>query len=865
MKQYTLLLALIVTAASTLEATTTVSISTNVVVDGVHRFGLNLAQINYYDSGQMMKELLFSNPGFEGQLFQSMIRLGSGTETNAIEDHPWTGWPTGFWDGARFEIINGSARGRTGLVTHSIAPIRTGVPPDPGASSNGTTYLFADTGSIPAEGNYMIVRKTFDGDGAPGGAATEGWRPNATNGGSITTEMLDLPSDTQGRQCVRITATNAGASASLAGVFDTWNNTSFIQLRGTYQLTYKAKGGGGSNALAITLRRGVSPYWIAQTLILSNAWGGYTNTFSASESNATMGAVALTFTATNSSAVLLDDVSLRQTGDDPANTSPFRDPVIAAINGLHPSFLRYPTWQHLGDSLRNELTPPFARRRSGYSSYGTAQHTLLLGVHEFLQVCETVHADPWCSTPITFTPEEMSDLMEYLGGPTNTPYGLIRQQLGHPAPWTPSFRVIHIEFGNESWNGSYRGGNIADYATFGSRADELFGAARRSPYYTSNRFDFIIGDQWVSPWRVGHTHSASTNHDTFCVAGYMASQVNQYATNGELFNSLFAEPEWWSKPGGLLYQDYTNITLSPRPVPIAIYEVNINIPGGDITNSQAALTAYTPSLGAGLAAADHMLLALHDLKMREQGLFSLPGFAAQSGTNWSYVWSIVHDMGVTDRKRPVYHAIQLANAVLAGDMVTTTHSGDDPTWNVTNLNNVSYTNAHRLQSYAFSAGATQSVVLFNLDLSNALAVAFAGPLAPTGTVQLQRLTSANITDNNEGSNVVVIAAQTLAAFDPALPISLPPYSMTTLQWALPVPRLSPLAPLSPGPLHLEWESDPSLHYQVQYSADLQAWLDAGGPLAGSNALTSFIDDGTQTGGTPPGQAAQRFYRVLVLP
>ena len=864
MKSDYLLTTLLIATASALEAATTITVTTNVVVNDVHRFGLNLAQINYYDSGQMMKELVFSNPGFEGQLFQSIIRLGSGTETNAIEDHPWTGWPTGFWDDARFEIINGAARGRTGIVVHSIAPIRTGVPPDPGASSNGTTYLFADVGSVPAEGNYMIVRKRFDGDGMPGGAATEGWRPSATNGGSITTELLDLPADTQGRQCVRITATNAGATANLAGVFDSWNNTSFIQLRGNYQLTYKAKGCGGNNSLAVTLRRGVGTYWIAQSLSLSNAWGCYTNTFSASESNA-LGPVSLTFAATNSSAVLLDDVSLRQTGDDPANTSPFRDPVIAAIQGLRPSFLRYPTWQHLGDSLENELTPPLARRRSGYSSYGTAQHTLLLGVHEFLQVCDTVHADPWCSTPITFTPDEMRGLMEYLGGSTNTPYGRVRLQLGRAAPWTEAFRVIHIEFGNESWNGGYRGGNIADYATFGSRADELFGTAKSSPYYTSNRFDFIIGDQWVSPWRVGHTHNASTNHDTFCVAGYMASQVNQYATNEELFGSLFAEPEWWSKPGGLLYQDYTNITLSPRPVPVAIYEVNINIPGGDITNSQAALTAYTPSLGAGLAAADHMLLALHDLKMREQGLFSLPGYAAQSGTNWSYVWSIVHDMGVTDRKRPVYRAIQLANAVLAGDMVETTHSGDNPTWSVTNLNNVSFTNAHRLQSYAFSAGATQSVVLFNLDLSNALEVAFAGPLAPTGSVQLQRLTAASITANNESSNVVVITAQALGAFNPAVPLTVPPYSMTTLQWALPVPRFNAILAQPPGPVHLQWESDPSLHYQVQYSADLQAWLDAGGALAGSNAVTTFIDDGSQTGGSPPDQAAQRFYRVLVVP
>ena len=350
------------------------------------------------------------------------------------------------------------------------------------------------------------------------------------------------------------------------------------------------------------------------------------------------------------------------------------------------------------------------------------------------------------------------------------------------------------------------------------------------------------------------------------VAGYMASQIDSYATTEELFGSVLAEPEWWSMPNGFLYQCYTNLTHSSRPVPLSVYEVNINIPGGAITNSQAALTSYTPSLGAGLAVADHMLLMMRELKIRDQGLFSLPGYEANSGTNWSLVWSIVHDMGVTDRKRPVYLATQLANHVLDGDMVQTAHSGDNPTWSVSNVNHVTYYNAHYLQSFAFAYSATQSVVVFNLHRSNPLDIVFDGSLAPTGSVTIRQLTSANITDNNETSNTVAITEQTSTNFIPTQTLTLPPYSMTTLQWALVQPRISAITAHGfPDPVEIYWESVGSKTYQVQYSSNLASWADAGPPTAASTTLSSFLDDGTQTGGAPPHQAGRRFYRILLIP
>ena len=825
-------------------AGTTINLSTNVVVSSIKHFGINVGNVDYYDSGQVMKELLFQNPGFEGLLYQSVIWIGASgnSATNAVENGPSNGWPSGFWNGATYEFIYGAAKGRTGTVITSINPYSTG------GNTNGTSYIFADSGTVPASGDYMILHKSFTGDdGVAGnnGSAFSGWNTNLGGGATITTELADLPSDTLGRQCVRLTAnTSTNQYATLIGPFDTWAGVSFVQVNGQYQLSFKAKGAGGNNQLAVRLRRGSGTYWINATFQLTNSWQNYSTNFSASEDGTAVGGVALQFTTWSGNAALIDDVSLHQTDSSPANTTSMRDAVINALTNFAPSILRIPgNWSRLGDSLDNALAPPFGRQRNYYSEYGTQQNTIAMSLHEFLQAAEFIGAEPWYTFPVTFSTQEIANLMEYLGGPTNTAYGGIRASLGHPAPWTNSLPKIHLEFGNENWNPGYRGGCISDPTALGTRAGELFGIIKSSPYYSTGKFDCVLGEQWVVPARVLATHNACANHDTMTVAGYMANTINSYATAEQLYSSVFAEPEWWSTPGGYIYQDYTNILHSSRPVPLSVYEVNINVPNGTIAGSQSALDAYCPSLGAGLAVADHMLMMLREVKARDQGLFALGGYEALNTSNkYARVWGVTLDMGVTNRKRPQYLACQLANQALAGNMIATAHTGDDPTWSVTNVNTITCTNAHYLQSYAFANGVTNSLIVFNLQRTNALNVNFTGANPPSGNVVMQRLTSANITDNNESSQVIVTTVQTLTNANPAASLSLPPYSMTLFQWQ-PALVITNLSPLTTGDVGVSYSQTLiAVNGMPPYS-----WSVAGGALPGGLSLSSAgLISGTPT-------------------
>src|SRR5205814_1384319 len=72
------------------------------------------------------------------------------------------------------------------------------------------------------------------------------------------------------------------------------------------------------------------------------------------------------------------------------------------------------------------------------------------------------------------------------------------------------------------------------------------------------------------------------------------------------------------------------------------------------------------------------------------------------------LWGSVRDMGVTDRRRPQFLAVQLANQAMSGDLLQVTQSGDNPTWDQPLVNHVQYTGAHFIQSYALASGAHRS-------------------------------------------------------------------------------------------------------------------------------------------------------------
>lgn len=761
-----LLVALLVATsfqACGVDAATIIDVSSVVAVPSVKRFGINIGDVNYWDS-LLTKNLITSNPGFEGLNYRSIVQCATGSATRCTDSFPESAWPTGFWNGASYEFIVGATHGRTGTVASSTAP----------SAGAGTSYVFAESGIVPASGDSMVLRKMF------AGSAEEGWYPERLNGGTISTELSDLPPGTEGKQAVRLSTLNGGTS-TITAALDNYGFGAFIQFNGAYRLTFKAKGAGGANTLNVLFQRSPAIF-VDRTLVLPSSWSTYTIDFTGNE-NGSSGTVELTFAVSGGSAVLIDEVSLVQTNVDPANPTVFRDPVINALRSFRPGIIRN-LFGEFGDSLDNQIAPPFARVLPGFSTrFTTAVTGLEYGLHEFLEVCELIGAEPWIVYSATYSNQEMASFMEYLGGPATSPYGAKRAMRGHAAPWTQSFSRIHLELGNETWNPIFSGATFSDPAAYGSRGAEIYGVARSSPYYDAAKYNFVLSGQTDSELAPNMAlHNASRNNDSFALGPYLALEVDRFANNDELFGSLFAEAEMVdTTPAGDMKKAYDAIQGSSRPIAMCVYEVNLHTTFGSIT--QERLDSFTPSLGAGLAVANHMLLMLRELAIRDQAVFSLAGFLVPREDGKSVrLWGITRDQGVTDRKRPQFLALKLINEVIGGNLVRTTQSGDNPTWNQPPMNGASLTNAHYIQSYAFTNGSSRSLIVFNLSRASALDVTFTGPNAPSDKVTLKRLTAPAITDTNENAENVVTTTQTLQGFNPAATLTLPPYSMTALQW-----------------------------------------------------------------------------------
>jgi hypothetical protein len=584
-----------------------------------------------------------------------------------------------------------------------------------------------------------------------------------------------------------VTAPSAADSVKLSAYFDGDAQRSFILLDGTYQLSFKAKGTGGSNAVAVMLKRNGLAVYLNQSVHLTNAWTTYTLNFSAEERGSSLASVELRFNTVGQDSFLMDDVSLTQTDSDPANVTAFRDPVVGALKTLQPGVLRFWAGQS-GDTLDNLIADPFGRQRAGYLAWNIGQFDISYGLQEFLQLCAAIGSEPWLVVPSTFSTSEAANLIEYLAGASSTPYGSKRAARGNPNPWTRSFAKIHLEFGNEAWNGAFKGGTIEYSAPYGERAQAVFAAMRAQDSYSAASFDLVLGGQAVWPERNHDIQNHCNNNDSFAIAPYMMNTVNSFSDNEELFGSTFAEPEAFISSagtaegltGGLISLNRQAIQRSSHPVPLALYEMNLSTLQGSIT--QTALNSFASSLGAGLAVVDAMLQQMGQ-GVLTQNLWNLSqyNFVRPDGRT-AYLWGAVVDMGVTNRRRPQYLAMQLANQAIGSNaaMLQTVHSGANPTWDQPLVNTVQLAGAHYLQSFAFSSGSERSLIVFNLHRTRSLLVTFSGANAPSGTVAIEELTAGLPTDNNESSEAVRIARRVVNGV--SHPISLPPYSMTSFAW-----------------------------------------------------------------------------------
>ena len=750
------------------DGVTHLRVTSQVILPGVTRLGINLGQQDYFDSGQMMKNLLFRNPGFEGMSYRSILHCNTGSAARCVDTQQGFVWPAGFWNGASFEVLDGSAAGRRGKVLTS-------------GPSGGGYGLGLDGGSAGSAtgigaGDWLAVQKDFPGDPAAG------WWPALSGGAGLEGERKDLSPATLGRQALRIEAAGAGQSALVRSYFDTTEGLTFVRLHGRFRVSFRAKGLAGDRTLHLHVARivnGESTY-LDQDVRLTSSWADYHAEFAANEEAAPSnspklaGPVEVSFGIKGGS-VLLDDVDLGQTNGDPENRTAFRDEVVQTLKGLQPGVLRLMASETgLGSTVDNLLAPPLARQRSGYSAWSSTEEDIPVGIPEFLDLCQVVGAEPWIVAPTAMSKDEARKLAEYLAGGPATAGGALRIAAGRREPWTRTFRTIHIELGNETWNGVYKGETMDDSAAYGRRANQVFAAIRAAAGPDGGRFDLAVGAQAVWSERNIDLLAAAPQANTLAFAPYLMHSVTRWATDDDLFGPLLAQPEQMSREGIVQATQ-----ASARGRQLAVYEVNLHTTEG--TASQAALDRLTPSAAAGLAVTGHMLRMMRDHGVRDQMLFALPQFCFKRGDGTLVrLWGSVVEMGANGRMRPQFLAEALANRVIRGNLVRVEVSGENPTRDQAQGNDgVQLNGVHELDAYGFQENKGHGLIVFNDGLHQAKRVSLEAPgLASNPHIHLWRLTSSGPGATNEETPQVNVKEELFSGAE----LTLAPCSMVVLEW-----------------------------------------------------------------------------------
>src|ERR1700676_3272552 len=88
------------------QTATNIQVTNSVIQPSVTRLGVNLGDQSYWDSGQILKNLVWRNPGFEGLRFRSILKCTSPTANTCMDDNQYSGQPTGFWKGGTYLILS---------------------------------------------------------------------------------------------------------------------------------------------------------------------------------------------------------------------------------------------------------------------------------------------------------------------------------------------------------------------------------------------------------------------------------------------------------------------------------------------------------------------------------------------------------------------------------------------------------------------------------------------------------------------------------------------------------------------------------------------------------------------------------------
>lgn len=792
------LIATALLVASSLQAETTVSITDKVVVADVEGLGAHFGGDTFYDSVILRRRVA---ENFEGSVNRLHVQ---GHEVQPEADGLYLVGPNrdvtqnNWYIGAKAHVLNGPDQWTVARVV--AIESRPHVHP---RQKGNTTFIKLDRpvrwtdewlngllleaetegrGQHPwiverreRQGEVNVVRQAFD--------------EQYTSGDNTQVVLGDVPP-------------KVGQTASMS--MDGTTKPAFLRFRaqfqraapfqGTWTVKLWARARSGSPVLEV---RPTVP-GRGERVIATDEWKHYTVKLDLEKPAEGQNPIFMLELRATGGDVLVDVVEAWRDGDGSPDT-PWRDGIIQTLKDLKPGTVRY--LRNNRDSYLNSILP--GHMNSSMRNVGSRKDNF--GTHEFYQLCQIVGADPWATLPGTILLEEIDQVMEYHAAPADVGLGKLRAELGQERPWTEVFDKIHLQFGNEVITFFGTGFQGPDYWK------ALAARVRASKYYDPKKFVLHLNEQGGGLARLFEFHPGFDRGtiNGYHIFGLYQDQIERAKDLPGFYDFVYASAwhMWMDKRNN---RNWNNLEATRKlGKELSIYEGgNFHSTFSDPSNApMERINRMNAGKAGGVSAVNSMLILLRHYGARTQQNFNFSQERFSPAGSFGNLpeairgWGGIIGMG-SDRQRfrPRFLALKTANQVIGGDLVETVHSGEDPTFSVTNRFGAGYGPSRnpeemtveglkRIHSYAFSEGKRRGLILVSNDPRNTqrIKVDFKGEVAGR-KAKVWWVDSPNIEDTNEfdwsPTEPSVKVSEKEIDFASGSTVELPPATLMSIEWSL---------------------------------------------------------------------------------
>jgi len=625
------------------------------------RIGLNVGDTGEYYNDVKLYNQYIENPGLEPRRPVRRMYWAWAGSANTLEEHNYAQFAaveelnSGFWDGGRYWILSGPAKGREGRIAKyervSDKNVEGGYRAVWTLSDSDRSRIIKKTPASEFDKDIFMVEslpRNVTDPKTPRVTVPPGWLVLGEEGVTFSVDKVRPPG---GTQSAKIVSTNDGKVGLSSPII--WDNP-WRRLRSdtTYTFSlYVRQAGVEDGKVVVQL---AEPFWTAYPPSFDKNFvvpdDGKFHRITGEFAGKGQGSAGFQVLIEGKGTLWLDNVLLyeslatKSAASEPRQPSvrskPF-EPLPSVVDDLQKlkagslRFWYHDTWLPLENALTaaTEAAPNYAHN-----------------IFSNLRLAEVTGRRAWIITAKEWLPSEFAQLAEYLSSKdTTNGLGKLRAEQGHPLPWTDTLERIYIEYQDEAWNWPqwaypFDLWHPQKYASF---AKERFNAFRASKYYSPKVMLVANGqladDYWVNDPVDKLTYPA---HDAMDIAPY----VDTFGSTP--LNELSATVLWEVTGFAKTMQDTMKIWSSRgEKTRMLIYEGG---PGPE---------GYKPAAGSEVRKNSMTLVSLGvdsiaDLFAHGAEEYHMGGYQA------NVAWQVI--TGSTSRFRlPIWYGISMFNAACA--------------------------------------------------------------------------------------------------------------------------------------------------------------------------------------------------------